>query len=66
MFRRVINKVEKVFIMSSLENIAKTKDSFIDRTDQGGTRPSLFHLSARSKKSRANAPDFFTMCRKVE
>ena len=29
----------------------------IDRTDQGGTRPSLFHLSAHSDKSRAHALD---------
>ena len=30
---------------------------YIDRTDQGGTRPSLFHLSAHSDKSRAHARD---------
>ena len=30
---------------------------YIDRTDQGGTRPSLFHLSAHSDKLRAHARD---------
>ena len=30
---------------------------YIDRTDQGGTRPSLFHLPAHSDKSRAQARD---------
>ena len=39
---------------------------YIDRTDQGGTRPSLFHLSKRSEKVKALSPRLFTTRRKVE
>ena len=37
---------------------------FIDRTDKGGTRPSLFHLSKRSEKVKGVTPRLFTTCRK--
>ena len=39
---------------------------YIDRTDQGGTRPSLFQLSKRSEKVVGVTPRLFTMRRKVE
>ena len=47
----------KPFKITNLTLLVTWKVKSIDRTDQGGTRPSLFHLSAHSEKSRVHARD---------